>query len=126
MGHLAVPDPCAVQPQVKAGIHPFKIEIRLRRLPVLYIVKRMHICAAGVVLGNKGRIKGKRITDIGVLVGVIPGHLPHTGDADLPKIRRIIARLVKRLLHVIDALKESELPVPVQELDAVGFLPVFR
>ena len=76
VGDLAVADIGPVQPDIEAGINPLEIQEHARRLGIPVPLKSMEIGPAGIVLRDIGRIKGKRIADIGVLLAVISAHLP--------------------------------------------------
>ena len=74
--YLAVADVGSVEPYVKAGIHTLKVQIDRRSFLIPLIVELPYVGPAGIVLGNIGRIKGKRVADVGVLMSVIACCLP--------------------------------------------------
>ena len=79
----------------------------------------MNICPAWVVLWNVWRIKGDRITYIGILMLVIAKILPDSRYRYLPEPICIIAFFIKFFLQVINALIETEFPVSIQKFYSV-------
>ncbi len=76
MGCLAVPDKCAVDPEIEAGIHSLEIQMLGKAFPVFLQGKLANIQAAGIIMGNIGRIVGKRIAYICILMAIVPLGLP--------------------------------------------------
>ena len=64
--------------------------------------------------------------DIGVLMLVVAMILPDTGNRDGVVGRGVEAFLIEQLGQVMDAGVVAELPVAVEQLKAVGALPVLR
>ena len=96
MGNLAVSHVSTVQPYIEAGIHPLKIQEGVGRVRVLTPCKVMQVGAAGILLGDVGRIKGKRITDVGILRTVISPQLPAERHLLLfPPLAGLIVRQIK-------------------------------
>ena len=91
---------------------------------IFFILKLMNICPAWVVLWNVWRIKGNRITYIGILMLVIAEILPDPRHRYLPEPICIIAFFIKFFLQVINALIETEFPVSIQKFYSVRFFPV--
>ena len=87
VGNLAVPSKQAVDPHIKAGIDPFKIQIAVHGKLLFCQGKRAQIQPAGILLRHIGRIKGERVADIGVLVAVIAQCLPTGRYRNFIKIR---------------------------------------
>ncbi len=126
MGYLAITDIIPIQPYIKAGIHTFKIQICFRRILFLPVIKFIDISTTRIIPGNIRRIKRKRIADVGILVGVVSGHLPDPGNI-YPFISRIIITIfIKFLFQVIYAVIIAEFPFPAQNLYAVRVLPFFH
>ena len=66
-------------------------------------LKVMQISPAGIILGYIGRVKGKGITDIGVLRAVIAAQLPAERNLFLfPLLSGIVVRKVEQILQIID------------------------
>ena len=96
MGNLAVSHVSTVQPYIEAGIHPLKVQEGAGRIRVLMPCKVMQVGAAGILLGDVGRIKGKRITDVGILRSVISPQLPAERHLLLfPPLAGLIVRQIK-------------------------------
>ena len=86
--------------------------------------KPLKIGAAWIILRNIGRIKGKRVPDICILVLVIPSHLPAKRDAlTLPFVIRHIILPVELFAQCMDAWIIAKEPfASAEHLRAVGIL----
>ena len=86
----------------------------------------MQISPAGIILGYIGRVKGKGITDIGVLRAVIAAQLPAERNLFLfPLLSGIVVRKVEQILQIMYARIPGEVPVTAaQHLQAVGVFSV--
>ena len=113
MCYLTVSYIHTVQPHIEAAVHSFKIQKYFRRLLLLLIIKRVHICPTRHILRYIRRIKWKRIPDIRILMGIIACHLPGTRHRNLIKSGAIIFHVVKFFIYIINALKIPESPVTV-------------
>ena len=125
MRDLAVSDINSVQPHVKAGVNSLKIQIGAGSFGILVPRKAMKITAAGIILRHKGRIKRERVSDICILIFVIPSHLPAERDVlTLPFVIRHIILPVELLAQGIDTGIIAEEPfASAEHLCAVGILP---
>ena len=66
--YLAVSDVMTVQPHIKTGINPFKIQVCPGSKNVFAIIESMHISTAGYVMWKIGRIKGKGVAYVRILM----------------------------------------------------------
>ena len=126
MGDLAVAYVFPVEPYVKAGIHAFKIQKGAGCFRILMPEKSVQIGTAGIVLGNIGRIKRKRISNVGILGTVIPPQLPAEGYCLLfPPFSFLIVRQIKQVLQIMDAGIKSKAPfASAEHLQTVRTFPV--
>ena len=76
VGNLAVADKLSVYPYIKAGIHSFKIKVLFLFSLRSTDIKIFDVGAAGILVGYKRRIEGKRIPYIGILFLIKAKHLP--------------------------------------------------
>ncbi len=101
--HLGKARQLAVYIDIEAGIHPGKMQPGAAVGERFGQVKARAVHAHGGVIGNKRRIVGDRIPDVGVLRHAIPLHLPAAGHRDLlgwihrPHVLRDFARAVEQL-----------------------------
>ena len=104
VGDLAVAHVGPVEPDVEAGIHAFKIQERAGCIRVPVPGKAVQVGAAGIVLGDVGRIEGKRVADVGVLGAVVASQLPAEGHRFLlPPFSGLVLLHIKRILQIVDA-----------------------
>ena len=89
-------------------------------------LKVVQISPAGIFLGYIGRVKGKGITDIGVLSAVIAAQLPAERNHFLfPLLSGNVVRKVEQILQIMYARIPGEVPVTAaQHLQAVGVFSV--
>ena len=126
MRYFAVAQEGAIQPDIQTGVNALKVQICLGRICVGFIDEIIEISAAGVLIGNVGRVCRERIPDVGVLMLVITVVLPDTGNRDGIPSGSIIVFFVELIFEVMDAFTVLEFPVVVQQLEAVRVLPVFN
>ena len=126
MRDLAVTDKGSVQPYIKTGVHTLEMQVGERRIRVRFPYERVNISPAGILQRDIGRVEGKGIPDVGVLMRVIPFHLPAERHCLLrPPIRGTEIRKVEFFLQLPYAGVISELPfASAQHLHPVGFRPV--
>ena len=126
MGDLAVTYIGSVEPYVEAGVNALEVEIGARSGGIPMPLKAVQIGPAGIVLGDVGRIEGKGIADVSVLIAVIPAHLPAERHLLFsPPLAGLIVRQIKMILQVMDAGIIGEAPwTSAQHLQAVGTLSV--
>ena len=126
MGNLTVPDIFAVQPDKEAGINTFKVQINLGCVCVGDIFEGMNVGTAGVLMGNIGRIKGKGILDIGVLICIVTIHLPNAGNRNGIESSGIIVGRKEGIRQIVDAGIVAELPLSVKQLETVRVFTVMN
>lgn len=126
MGDLTIADELAVQPDEEEGIDALKVQKRVRGEGVRMVREGMEVSAAGVIMGNEGRVEGEGVTDIGILLAIVPSGLPDAGDRNGIPAAGIEARCPERLKQIVDTLEEAEAPGAVQELEAVRSVSVFN
>ncbi len=121
MGHLAVAYISSVEPYIEAGINAFKVQICSGSFRILLIIKILNVSSAGIIDGNIGRVQGKWVPHIGVLVAVITKILPDPRHRNPVVIlqKRIAGYLIKLLFQIIDTVIIFEVPQAVQHLDTV-------
>ena len=93
VGHLAVAHKLAVYPQVEAGVHALKVQEPAVGGGVGHI-DVAHVQAAGVLLGDIGRVAGEGVAHVGVHVAAIAVVLPAGGHGDLVHILLYIGHAV--------------------------------
>ena len=124
MGDLAVADVPAVHPDVEAGIHPFKVQVRPGCRRVRMISKVTDIGAAGVFRRNKGRIRRNGEFDVGILVAVVAEILPHAGDRNGVEPGYVKTVLKEPIRQIINAGVVPEFPVSAEKLEPVRRFPM--
>ena len=89
-------------------------------------LKAVQIGPAGIVLRDVGRIEGEGIAYVGVLIAVIPAHLPAERHLLLsPPLAGLIVRQIKMILQVMDTGIPGKAPwTSAQHLQPVGTLSV--
>ena len=124
MRDLAVSDINSVQPHVKAGVNSLKIQIGAGSFGIPVPRKALKITAAGIILRHEGRVKWERVSDICILIFVIPSHLPAERDVlSLPFVIRHILLSVELLPQVVNAGIIAEEPfASAEHLHTVGIL----
>ena len=115
MGNLTVTYILSIYPDIKAGIHPFKIQICSGRLLWYFIVKFPDIGSAWILLWNIRRIQWNRIPHVSILVAVIPVILPHPRHLYLCKSAAVISLFVKFFLQIVDTVKILKLPCSIHK-----------
>ena len=137
VGDLAVADVGAVEPHVEAGVHALEGQVGAGGGGVRGVVEVADVGAAGVVLGDVGRIEGDGVADVGVLVVVVAQVLPGTGHLNHGEAlrnggRALLAVLVvglgglllpEGLGELVDAGQVAEGPPAAEQVEAVGVLP---
>ena len=113
VGDLVVTHILAVEPDIQAGIHTLKVQVSLGCLFVLSIGKGSQVSAAGIILGNEGRICREGVMNIGVLVLIAAMILPDAGNGDGVVGGGIETFLIEQLSQVMDTGVVAELPVAV-------------
>ena len=109
VGHLAVPGKLPVDPQVEAGVHPFKVQIPAEGGGVGH-VDVAHIQAAGVLLWHEGRVAGDGVADVGVLVTPVTLVLPAGGHGDLAHLLLVKGQAVLQVQNVLAGGEVLERP----------------
>ena len=126
VGNLAVAHEFSVHPHIKAGIHSFEIEELLLLRLIFIQIKILDIGSAGIVVRHIGRITGKGITGIGVMLLIKARHLP-AGRYLQPAEALLIKILFVKFRNILDAGKISEPPVHAgKEPPRLLFLSVER
>ena len=124
-GNLTVADIFAVDPNIEAGINAFKDKICIGCIIFSFVVEIPHICTAGIILWYIWRIEREGITNISILMRVVPEILPYPGNRDGIKLTHIKIVHVKFFFQIINAGKIFESPVAVQQLESIGFFSIF-
>ena len=98
MGNLAIAHIRSIYPDIKTGIHTFKIQICLRSLFLLLVHKLPNISSAWIFLWHIRWIKRNRISHVGILMAVIPIILPYSWHLYLCKVAAVISLFIKFFL----------------------------
>ena len=136
VGDLAIADVGAVEPHVEAGVHTLKGQVGAGGRRVRGVLEVADVGAAGVVLGDVGRVEGDGVADVGVLVVVVAQVLPGTGHlnpgealrdgsgagltAFVTGFRSVL--LPEGLGEIVDTGQVAEGPLPAKQVEAVGVL----
>ena len=114
MGNLAVTNKAAVDPQINAGIDALKIQI----IPAVGISNPElgPVDAAGIIQRDMRRVIGEGVADVGVLVVVIPVHLPDRGNGY--RIELIAGFVFVMDRDFTDGIKIFEFPVAIEQNEA--------
>ena len=140
VGDLAVADVGAVEPHVEAGVHSLEGQVGAGGGGIRGVVEVADVGAAGVVLGNVGRIEGDGVADVGVLVVVVTQVLPGAGHLNHGEALREVGGvrlaglvavgradggvlLPEGLGQLVDAGQVAEGPLAAEQVEAVGVLP---
>ncbi len=111
MADLAVAGEPAVDPEVKAAVHPFEVQV-VPHARLFVQADQAAVDPSGVFLGHIGRVKGEGIIDVGVLVAVVAVVLPDARHRD--HVVKLLGIFPAVLRHVVHAVIVFELPFPVQ------------
>ena len=85
MGNLAVSGKFSIDPKIKAGIHPFKIQETSLFELLSFQQEGAGIHPTGVILWNIRWVIGKWIAHIGILMAVVSLCLPAGRNLDFSK-----------------------------------------
>ena len=124
--NFAVAQECTVQPHIEAGVNTFKVQVGFGCICIAFIHEVVQVGTARILIRNKRRISGERITNVGILMLVITVILPDTGNGNRSPGRGIIVLFKEEILKIVDAFTVLEFPVVVQQLEPIGMLPVFH
>ena len=98
MRDLAVAGILSIEPDKKAAVNSFKIQINSWRIDIFMVSKFSDVGSTGNILREIRRIKWKRVADVGVLVVVVSVVLPYAGYRNGIIIRQVTAGGIKWVL----------------------------
>ena len=126
VGNLAVPHELPVDEEVEAGVHTLEVDVD--RLPLQHGGMKLDgtaVEAAGVIVGNEGRVYGDGVDHVDVVGGIVaaPQHgLPGAWDIDLLAVGG--KAVCGEVGDVAEGLVEGEVPVAAEGEEAVGGVAV--
>ena len=125
---LAVAHELPVDEEVEAGVHALEVEVDGLILQHGGVeLDRTAVEAAGVIVGNEGRVYGDgvgHVDVVGCIVAPTQHGLPGAGDIDLLAVRN--KALGGKVGEVAERLVEGEVPVTAESDEAVGGIAVAR
>ena len=125
---LAVAHELPIDEEVEAGVHALKVEVD--GLPLQHggvKLDRTAVEAAGVIVGDEGRVYGDgvgHVDVVGCIVAPTQHGLPGAGDVDLLAVRSKALR--REVGEVAEGLVEGKVPVTAEGQEAVRGVAVAR